>query len=109
MSKILSGDTDKDGNPVDDRDSKPEDWVKYEDDEDFDNIISYTQKNIAGMSKEIMDGKTEVNPYRKNDAEGKTACDYCGYRGICRFDVRIPGNNYRVLNKLSDDDVLNRI
>ncbi len=56
-----------------------------------------------------MDGKTEVNPYRKNDAEGKTACDYCGYRGICRFDVRIPGNNYRVLNKLSDDDVLNRI
>lgn len=76
---------------------------------DFDNIISYTQKNIAGMSKEIMDGKTEVNPYRKNDAEGKTACDYCGYRGICRFDVRIPGNNYRVLNKLSDDDVLNRI
>ena len=76
---------------------------------DFDNIISYTQKNIANMGQEIMDGRTEVHPYRKNDTEGHTACDYCGYRDICRFDVRIPGNNFRVLNKLSDDDVLNKI
>lgn len=76
---------------------------------DFDRIISYTQKNIVNMSNGIMEGRTEANPYRKNDAEGKTACDYCGYKGICRFDARIPGNNYRVLDKLSDDDVLAKI
>lgn len=76
---------------------------------DFDNIISYTQKNIVNMGKEIMDGRTEAYPYRKNDTEGRTACDYCGYRDICRFDVRIPGNSFRVLGKLSDDDVLNKI
>ena len=35
----ISEDTDKDGNPVDDRDSDTEEWVKYEDDEDYDNII----------------------------------------------------------------------
>ena len=34
----ISKDSDKDGNPVDDRDSDPEKWVKYEDDEDYDNI-----------------------------------------------------------------------
>lgn len=34
----ITGDTDEDGNSVDDRDSKPEEWKKYEDDEDFDNI-----------------------------------------------------------------------
>ena len=34
----ITGDTDKDGNPVDDRDSKPEEWKKYEDDEDYDNV-----------------------------------------------------------------------
>ncbi len=76
---------------------------------DFDKIIEYTQKKIRNMGNEIMDGKTEINPYRKNDTEGKTACGYCGYRDICRFDVRVPGNNYRVFNKLSDDDVLNKI
>lgn len=76
---------------------------------DFDNIIKYTQKSVAKMSEEIVAGTTEVNPYRKNDEAGKTACDYCIYHDICRFDVRISGNNFRTLNKLSDDDVLNII
>ena len=35
----ITEDTDKDGDPVDDRDSDTEEWVKYEDDEDYDNII----------------------------------------------------------------------
>ena len=35
----ITEDTDKDGNPVDDRDSDTEQWVKYEDDEDYDNVI----------------------------------------------------------------------
>lgn len=76
---------------------------------DFDNIIAFAQKNVAKMSNEIVAGNTEVNPYKKNDATGKTACDYCIYHDICRFDVRILGNNFRVLNNLSDDDVLHTI
>ena len=35
----ISEDCDENGDPVDDRDSDTEDWVKYEDDEDYDNII----------------------------------------------------------------------
>ena len=35
----ITGDTDKNGNPVNDRDSKPEDWVKYEDDEDYEIMV----------------------------------------------------------------------
>ena len=38
----ISEDTDEEGNPVDDRDSDTEEWVKYEDDEDYDNIILQT-------------------------------------------------------------------
>ena len=34
----ITGDTDENGNPVDDIDSTPENWVKYEDDEDYDNV-----------------------------------------------------------------------
>ena len=64
----ITGDTDKDGNPVDDRDSKPEDWVKYEDDEDFDNIILKSfdlalRKFIIAVSK---DTNIEENEYLKN-------------------------------------------
>lgn len=35
----ITDDSDSEGNPVEDRDSKPEEWVKYEDDEDYDNIM----------------------------------------------------------------------
>ena len=35
----ITEDTDENGEPVDDRDSDTEEWVKYEDDEDYDNII----------------------------------------------------------------------
>ena len=35
----ITEDCDENGDPVDDRDSDTEDWVKYEDDEDFDNVI----------------------------------------------------------------------
>ena len=35
----ITNDSDSEGNPVEDRDSKPEEWVKYEDDEDYDNIM----------------------------------------------------------------------
>ena len=75
----------------------------------FEDIIRYTRKNISRMSGEIMNGTTEVNPYKKADSTRKTACDYCAYKDVCRFDVRIPGNVYRSLKKLSDDDVLNLI
>ena len=34
----VTEDADEEGNPVDDRDSSPEEWVKYEDDEDYDNV-----------------------------------------------------------------------
>lgn len=34
----ITEDADKEGNPVEDRDSNPDEWVKYEDDEDYDNI-----------------------------------------------------------------------
>ena len=35
----ITEDCDENGDPVDDRDSDTEDWVKYEDDEDYDNVI----------------------------------------------------------------------
>ena len=44
---IGSEDSDKDGNDVDDRDSDPDIWKKYEDDEDYDNSIPYYPKFVG--------------------------------------------------------------
>ena len=65
----ITGDTDKDGNPVDDRDSKPEEWKKYEDDEDYDNVKLQSfdlalRKFIIAVSK---DTKIEDSEYLKDE------------------------------------------
>ncbi len=64
----ITEDSDKDGNPVDDRDSDTEKWVKYEDDEDYDNIILQSfdlalRKFIIAVSN---DTKIEDKEYLKN-------------------------------------------
>ncbi len=65
----ITGDTDKDGNPVDDRDSKPEEWKKYEDDEDYDNVKLQSfdlalRKFIIAVSK---DTTIEDSEYLKDE------------------------------------------
>ena len=65
----ISEDTDKAGNTIDDRDSDTETWVKYEDDEDYDNIILKSfdlalRKFIIALSKDITIDNDE---YLKNE------------------------------------------
>ena len=66
----ITGDTDKNGNPVNDRDSKPEDWVKYEDDEDYDQIILKPKAFDLALRKFIIavskDEKISDSEYLKN-------------------------------------------
>lgn len=77
--------------------------------EDFERLMSFTGNKLGELRKEIMSGNISVNPYIKNDASGESACQYCPYHSICRFDTRLEGNRYRVLNKLTDDEVMYNI
>ena len=64
----ITEDTDKDGRTIDDRDSDPKKWVKYEDDEDYDNVIVQTF-DIALRKFIVAVGKNETineNDYLKN-------------------------------------------
>lgn len=73
---------------------------------DFELLMDYCQEKLQSMSREILDGRIDINPYRRMDASGATACDYCPYHAVCQFDVRMRGQSYRAIKKMSDDDVL---
>ncbi len=77
--------------------------------EDFEHLLEYTDEKLLEIKKQIFDGKIEVNPYMWNNASGENACVHCPYHSICRFDRRIPGNHYRMLEKLSDEEVMYHI
>ena len=35
----------------------------------------------------------------------KNACTYCPYQGVCGFDKKIPGYEYRRLKQFADEEI----
>lgn len=54
-----------------------------------------------------MTGHIEVMPAVLNSQ--RTQCDYCPYRNLCGFDLHIPGNVYRDLTQINDEEAWKKI
>ena len=62
------------------------------------------------MASGWMTGDISKNPYLlMKGSKKQTACDYCSYKGICRFDEQLEGCEYHRLMHLSADEVWQRI
>lgn len=71
--------------------------------EEFKILQDYIYKTIKEISKEILGGNIAIKPYNK---KGKTPCEYCTYKEICGFDVRMRGNKYNYIENKSKDDII---
>ncbi|MCD7922348.1 MAG: PD-(D/E)XK nuclease family protein [Clostridiales bacterium] len=74
--------------------------------EDFNQLREYVGEAIDSAAKEMLGGDIRVKPYRLGD---RTGCDYCGFRGVCGFDRRIPGYGYEDETYLKDEEVWEKI
>lgn len=70
-------------------------------------MSDYAKKQILQAGKQIFAGEASVRPYQ---LEEKTGCDYCPYHTVCGFDVRLPGYEYRKLEKFdSAEEILEKM
>ncbi len=67
--------------------------------QDFKHISGYVNEKITEAGQRIMAGDVSVNPYQLGTNSG---CDYCPYKAVCGFDVRMPGYQYRKLEAFDD-------
>ncbi len=74
--------------------------------ESFGDLTRYVGRIMEEAAELMMEGTIEVNPYRLKD---RTGCDYCAYRGICGFDLRVPGYSFREEKPLPNDEALELI
>ena len=74
--------------------------------ENFEQIRDYTNRKVKDLGNRIVGGGIKADPYARED---RNACTFCPYQGICGFDPRIPGFDYRRLPKLKREDVLEAI
>ncbi len=71
---------------------------------DFEKVLKFTENRIVELAEEIASGRIDVGPYRLS---GQTACSYCEYKSLCRFDWQI--NDYRPLVSVNKVEVLEQI
>ena len=65
-------------------------------------MVDYVNEKLIEDSKKILDGDSELNPYRTGE---QTACDYCEFKSACGFDIKLPGYGYHNLAKKSEDEM----
>ncbi|SES80689.1 helicase-exonuclease AddAB subunit AddB [[Clostridium] polysaccharolyticum] len=74
--------------------------------EQFYALTQYAKSKLQDFGQEIVEGNTKAEPYK---LEKRTACDYCKYDGICGFDKKLPGSQYRMLKKMDKDSIWEEI
>lgn len=70
--------------------------------EQFQLLNQYVKNKIAEIRSHILSGDAEVSPYEMGK---KNACTYCTYQGVCGFDKKIPGYEYRRLRQFADEEI----
>lgn len=57
----------------------------------MDELVERVNDNMEDMCRRIAEGEIDIEPRRKKDM---SACTYCSYKGICKFDITFDGCEY---------------
>lgn len=74
--------------------------------EGFFELLQHVRGFIQQISEKILEGDIKIYPVKNGK---NTACDYCSYHGICQFDTLFQDNEYHMIQKLNDEEVLEKI
>ena len=69
-------------------------------------VLDYVMDKAAGLSEKLLRGRIEIAPVREKK---RTACAFCEYGSICRFDPTIAAEEFRRLHPLEDSECLRRM
>ncbi len=70
--------------------------------EQFGQMMNYVNQKIKELGGRMLEGEISVNPY---ELDGKTACDYCVYKGVCQVEPKGKERGFRRLPQLSADEL----
>ena len=73
--------------------------------ETFRKLSDYVNEKMLEIGGRIREGEIEKKPYKNGE---KTGCTYCPYRGVCGFDVSVPGYCYEQI-VLSEEEAMSKI
>lgn len=87
FSDIIPARLSKDGNYT--SASRTEEQVLTED--QFSSLRNQVTETVSEKVAELLRGRVDINPMKTKD---RSACTFCQYKGICRFDTIFEGNKW---------------
>lgn len=76
------------------------------DENQFSSLREYLNKVFMEVGEEILSGNCAIEPYRD---KAISACTFCGFKPVCKFDILLKDNDFRKLPRLSPDDIWDMI
>ena len=76
--------------------------------EEFEILQQYTTKTIKEISREILSGNINQEPYYSKKTK-RTPCEYCEFKSICNFRPGECNNQYRFIENKKKEEILNKI
>ncbi len=74
--------------------------------EDFRTVSSYVGRKVQQIGQEIMDGEVSINPYQMGT---RNACSWCRFSGVCTFDRKLPGYEFRKLKEGKPAEIIRKM
>ncbi len=65
--------------------------------------LDFVNKKTRWLGEKIYNGQVSIKPY---EYDGRTACEFCSYRSVCRFDPTNKSESFNNIRKSSKDDII---
>ena len=62
--------------------------------DEFDTLRKEVGKKVTELCKSLAEGGIQLHPMKTKNT---SACAYCSYKGICRFDTIFEGCKYNIV------------
>ncbi len=69
-------------------------------------LIAYARDKCRDTALRIQEGEIAARPMQRSTQ--RSACDYCEYKSLCRFDRRIPGFEYASVASMNKDEFMEK-
>ena len=100
-SKVINVKMKKDGSP----DANALSRLKST--EQLNDLVECIKNKAKSIGKDMTDGKIAINPNKVSDS--LSACTYCDYKEVCRFDRRIKNFDYKRFKTLEESELWEKI
>lgn len=74
--------------------------------EEFREMMSYVNQKITALGKDMFQGNVKIQP---SEFDKRTACDFCNYKSVCKFDKKVPGFGYEKRKAMTKEEVMEKI